>query len=126
VKGIDIFGFPKKTHKNGNFFIYPPPSHVNLPINQVAILDRVIFAETNKIDSLNYRFLFNSSPPYAEYFGYSGSPVFFTDSTTQEKTVQGVFIQVTRDSTTRIQKSLEACKIKFVTDNIDSLLLKIP
>lgn len=117
---VEIHGFPSKSHKkNGSFFI-PPPTSLYLSISDIIIADRATFTETGKVDSLNYRIIFKTLPSNTEYFGYSGSPVFFTDLKTGEKILQGIFAQTTKD----LQLSLDACKIDYANKQIDSILSK--
>jgi len=124
LEDVEIWGFPKETHYKDNNFIYPLPSRLNLPISDITVADRATFEKKDEVDSINYRFVFKHPPPYAEYFGYPGSPVFFTDMNTGEKTIQGIFMQVTRDSATKILISLDACKIENAIRQIDSILSK--
>ncbi|HLG39244.1 MAG TPA: hypothetical protein VI461_06225 [Chitinophagaceae bacterium] len=123
---VEMFGFPWQSHYRKDTFIYPPPTHLFMSIEDITVADKSTFEATGKVDSINYRFVFNKPQTYIDYKGFSGSPVFFTDMTTGEKSIQGVFAQVTRDSVTKIQRSLEACKIEYVTKQIDSIILKIP
>ena len=113
-----IFGFPGKEAIINEEFHPVNASLIHLDLNNKRITTNMKLTKENRIDSLNY-WVYTDEPLY-DLGGYSGSPVFIKDASSDRWQIIGLLASVTA-AAPETKQWLTICRIGHVSNEIDRL-----